>query len=359
MLNITKKNLILDILTENNIILVDNNKVINTIEQEITENDVIDFEYLIESNSKKLNIEEKGGNQSDKNKDYYNAVNKDELNKKNIKELEENSRTYENKQYKVLNEKLCVLIQNGKEDAKEVICKKNRQLVYNIAKYYVKYFNHKLEIDDLFQVGMIGLLKAAEKFDVQRDTTFCTYATFWIRQYIIRTILDTGLEIRVPVHMIDTINKVNKESMSLNEKNFEKDKKIAEKLSIPTETVRKSRYIFNYILNTVSLDDEIGHEHNSTLKDMMVDNATEIPENIMLKHKLYKYIDDILYELSTREREIILYRFGLNQDSRTLNEIGQIYGLTRERIRQIEDKVLKKLKVKAKRMKLEDYLNEH
>ena len=203
----------------------------------------------------------------------------------------------------------------------------------------------------------MGLLKAAEKFDITMNTAFSTYATFWIKQSIIRTILDTGLEIRVPVHMIDTINKVMKESFLLDGKEFNSNEIIAEKLSIPIETVNRSKYLFNYILNITSLDDELGYEDTSTLKDIIAEKKTKLPEKIMLEHKLYKYLISILNELSLRERTIILYRFGLKRDNRTLNEVGQMYGLTRERIRQIEAKVLKKLKAKAKKLKLEDYID--
>lgn len=204
---------------------------------------------------------------------------------------------------------------------------------------------------------MIGLLKAAEKFDIKMNTAFSTYATFWIRQNIIRTILDTGLEIRVPVHMIETINKVMRESFLLDEKDYNSNEIIAEKLSIPIETVNKSKYLFNYILNITSLDDELGYEDTNTLKDIIADKKTQLPEKIMLEHKLYKYLISILNELPLREKTIIENRFGLKRDSQTLEEIGQKYGLTRERIRQIEVKVLKKLKVKAKKLKLEDYID--
>lgn len=355
MLNITKKNIILDILVEHNISLVDeDNKVITNIEQDIGDKFISDFDSFLEINKSNKEIEEIVHEENN-----IDAHSDGEETHEEIKEEEKTPQIYElrSKQYKILNETLCSLIQKGKQEAKETICKKNMRLVYDIARKYVNYYNNKLEIDDLFQAGMIGLLKASEKYDKKMNTAFSTYATFWIKQNIIRTILDTGLEIRIPVHMIETINKVMRESFLLDEKDYNSNEIIAEKLSIPIETVNKSKYLFEYILNTASLDDELGYEDTSTLKDIIADKKTQLPEKIMLEHKLYKYLISILNELPPREKIIIENRFGLKRDSQTLEEIGQKYGLTRERIRQIEAKVLKKLKVKAKKLKLEDYID--
>lgn len=355
MLNITKKNIILDILVEHNISLVDeDNKVIRNIEQDIEDKFIYDFDSFLEINKANKEIEEIVHEDNNIYKDSDGNETHEE-----IKEEEKPPQFYElrSKQYKILNETLCTLVQKGKQEAKEMICKKNMNLVYDEARKYLNYYNHKLELDDLFQAGMIGLLKAAEKYDKKMNTAFSTYATFWIKQSIIRTILDTGLEIRVPVHMIDTINKVMRESSLLDEKNYNNNKIIAEKLSIPVEAVNKSKYIFDYILNTTSLDDEIGYEDTSTLKDIIADKKANLPEKIMLNNKLYKYLIKILNELSLRERTIILYRFGLKRDNRTLHEVGEMYGLTRERIRQLEVKTLKKLRAKAKKIKLEEYIN--
>ncbi|HIZ90427.1 MAG: sigma-70 family RNA polymerase sigma factor [Mucispirillum sp.] len=349
MLNTTKKNIILDILVENNITLIDeNNKIITNIEQDIEDKFISNFDTFLEISKTKKEENNNEDNESDSHSSNEEVEND-----------EETPRIYElkNKQYKILNKTLCTLVQKGKQEAKEMICKKNMNLVYNIARKYLNYYNHKLEIDDLFQAGMMGLLKAAEKYDKKINTAFSTYATFWIKQSIIRTILDTGLEIRIPVHMIETINKVMRESFLLDEKNYNNNEIIAEKLSIPVETVNKSKYLFDCILNTASLDDELGYEDTSTLKDVIADKKAQMPEKIMLEHKLYKYLIKILDELSLRERTIILYRFGLKRDNQTLEEIGKKYGLTRERIRQIEAKVLKKLKAKAKKLKLEDYID--
>lgn len=355
MLNITKKNIILDILVEHNISLVDeDNKVIRNIEQDIEDKFIYDFDSFLEINKANKEIEEIVHEENNIYKDSDGNETHEE-----IKEEEKPPQFYElrSKQYKILNETLCTLVQKGKQEAKEMICKKNMNLVYDEARKYLNYYNHKLELDDLFQAGMIGLLKAAEKYDKKMNTAFSTYATFWIKQSIIRTILDTGLEIRVPVHMIDTINKVMKESFLLDEKEFNSNEIIAEKLSIPIETVNKSKYLFDCILNITSLDDELGYEDTSTLKDVIADKKAQLPERIMLEHKLFKYIISILDELAPREKTIILYRFGLISDNQTLEEIGKKYGLTRERIRQIEAKVLKKLKAKAKKLNLEDYID--
>lgn len=353
MLNITKKNIILDILVEHNISLVDeDNKVIKNLEQDLTDINMVDFDYLLEIN--KQNIERDDIECDTIDDDNEESCIKDGItNEEKLPQISE----LRSKQYEILNKLLCTEIQNRNQEAKEEICQTNHNMVYKIARYYVNYYNNKLEIDDLFQAGMMGLLKAAEKFDITMNTAFSTYATFWIKQSIIRTILDTGLEIRVPVHMIETINKVMKESFLLDEKEFNSNEIIAEKLSIPIETVNRSKYLFNYILNTASLDDELGYEDTSTLKDVIADKKAQLPERIMLEHKLFKYIISILDELEPREKTIILYRFGLISDNQTLEEIGKKYGLTRERIRQIEAKVLKKLKVKAKKLKLEDYID--
>lgn len=354
MLNVTKKNIILDILVEHNISLVDeDNKVIKNLEQDLTDINMVDFDYLLEINKQNIERDDIEYDTIDDDDNEESCI-KDSITKEEKLPQIHNLRS---KQYEILNKILCTEIQNRNEDAKEKICQTNHNLVYGIARYYVNYYNNKLEIDDLFQAGMIGLLKAAEKFDIKMNTAFSTYATFWIRQNIIRTILDTGLEIRVPVHMIETINKVMRESFLLDEKDYNSNEIIAEKLSIPIETVNKSKYLFNYILNITSLDDELGYEDTNTLKDIIADKKTQLPEKIMLEHKLYKYLISILNELPLREKTIIENRFGLKRDSQTLEEIGQKYGLTRERIRQIEVKVLKKLKVKAKKLKLEDYID--
>lgn len=354
MLNITKKNLILDILIENDIILLDkDNKIITNIEQNIEYEFINEFDIFLENN--KINKEKEFEKESNKDLECDIEQLDEEGKKEHIPQIYE----LRNKQYKILNETLCTLIQCGKKEAKEIICKKNMNLVYDTARKYIKYYNHKLEMDDLFQAGMIGLLKAAEKYDKQMNTAFSTYAMFWIKQSIIRTILDTGLEIRIPVHMIETINKVMKESSLLDEKDYNNNKIIAEKLLIPVETVNKSKYIFDYILNTTSLDDTIGYDDTSSLKDIIEDKKAKLPEKIMLNHKLYKYLINILNELTEREKTIIFYRFGLKRDNSTLQQIGEMYGLTRERIRQIEAKVLKKLRAKAKKIKLEEYLNAH
>lgn len=354
MLNITKKNIILDILVEHNISLVDeDNKVIKNLEQDLTDINMVDFDYLLEINKQNIERDDIECDTIDDDDNEESCIKDGTTNEEKLPQISE----LRSKQYEILNKLLCTEIQNRNQEAKEKICQTNHNLVYKIARYYVNYYNNKLEIDDLFQAGMMGLLKAAEKFDITMNTAFSTYATFWIKQSIIRTILDTGLEIRVPVHMIDTINKVMKESFLLDGKEFNSNEIIAEKLSIPIETVHRSKYLFNYILNITSLDDELGYEDTSTLKDIIADKKTKLPEKIMLEHKLYKYLISILNELSLRERTIILYRFGLKRDNRTLNEVGQMYGLTRERIRQIEAKVLKKLKAKAKKLKLEDYID--
>lgn len=356
MLSTTKKNLILDILAENNINLVNTDKkIIRDIEQDITEINIIDFDYLLEINKKNIEIEVQANDEEDlynNEEEYTSSSVKTENKLPQINELR-------SKQYEIKNKILCSEIQNGNQEAKEEICKTNHNLVYKIASYYVNYYNNKLEIDDLFQAGMMGLLKAAEKFDINMNTAYSTYASFWIRQNIIRTILDTGLEIRIPVHMIETINKVMKESSLLDEKDYNNNKIIAEKLLIPVETVNKSKYIFDYILNTTSLDDSIGYDDTSSLKDIIEDKKAKLPEKIMLNHKLYKYLINILNELTEREKTIIFYRFGLKRDNSTLQQVGEMYGLTRERIRQIEAKVLKKLRAKAKKIKLEEYLNAH
>lgn len=354
MLNVTKKNIILDILVEHNISLVDeDNKVIKNLEQDLTDINMVDFDYLLEINKQNIERDDIEYDTIDDDDNEESCI-KDSITKEEKLPQIHNLRS---KQYEILNKILCTEIQNRNEDAKEKICQTNHNLVYGIARYYVNYYNNKLEIDDLFQAGMIGLLKAAEKFDIKMNTAFSTYATFWIKQSIIRTILDTGLEIRIPVHMIETINKVMRESFLLDEKEFNSNEIIAEKLSIPIETVNRSKYLFNYILNTASLDDELGYEDTSTLKDIIADKKAQLPERIMLEHKLFKYIISILDELAPREKTIILYRFGLISDNQTLEEIGKKYGLTRERIRQIEAKVLKKLKAKAKKLKLEDYID--
>ncbi len=261
---------------------------------------------------------------------------------------------------KQTNQTLCQLIQGGNRQARSDLCVKNRKLVDKYVYIYQKYYGNHLDFDDLEQVGMVGLLKAAEKFDVNFGTSFSTYAVWWIQQAILREIFNCGFAIRIPAHIMERIFKIVKIDNKLFEEGFNYEQRleaIENELGLNRDQIEQALIIRRDYLSYTSLDVPVGEEKDTTLMELIIDDNTENVEEIYLKTALRSELFELLQTMSERERNIIVLRFGLMDGrARTLEEIGTSFGVTRERIRQIEAKALKKLKTKAIKVKLSDYL---
>ncbi|MGT2866189.1 RNA polymerase sigma factor RpoD [Streptococcus fryi] len=250
---------------------------------------------------------------------------------------------------------LAVLVAEGNTEAKQRLAEANLRLVVSIAKRYV---GRGMQFLDLIQEGNMGLMKAVDKFDYSKGFKFSTYATWWIRQAITRAIADQARTIRIPVHMVETINKLVREQRNLLQELGQDPtpEQIAERMDMTPDKVRE---ILKIAQEPVSLETPIGEEDDSHLGDFIEDEVIENPVDYTTRVVLREQLDEVLDTLTDREENVLRLRFGLDDGKmRTLEDVGKVFNVTRERIRQIEAKALRKLRHPSRSKQLKDFIED-
>ncbi|MFU2205341.1 RNA polymerase sigma factor RpoD [Streptococcus pluranimalium] len=250
---------------------------------------------------------------------------------------------------------LAIAVENGDLQAKQRLAEANLRLVVSIAKRYV---GRGMQFLDLIQEGNMGLMKAVDKFDYSKGFKFSTYATWWIRQAITRAIADQARTIRIPVHMVETINKLVREQRNLLQELGQDPtpEQIAERMDMTPDKVRE---ILKIAQEPVSLETPIGEEDDSHLGDFIEDEVIENPVDYTTRVVLREQLDDVLDTLTDREENVLRLRFGLDDGKmRTLEDVGKVFNVTRERIRQIEAKALRKLRHPSRSKQLKDFMED-
>lgn len=264
-----------------------------------------------------------------------------------------------NRDIRQSNENLCLLIQQGNRQAVQDLCVKNKKLVDKYVTAYQKRYGNRLDFEDMEQVGFIGLIKAARKFEINQGNSFSTYAVWWIKQAISREIMDNGYVIRIPVHMMERINKVVRvENQYISLSIEQRIEKISEALSISREAVKECLILKKNYLSYTSLNVPIGDEGDTELEEMLPEEGAMSVEDIAVGGELKRDLETVISTLTQREQKVLRLRFALDDGQvRTLEEIGREFNLTRERIRQIEEKALRKLRHPSRLKKIKDYLD--
>ena len=250
---------------------------------------------------------------------------------------------------------LAITVENGDLEAKQRLAEANLRLVVSIAKRYV---GRGMQFLDLIQEGNMGLMKAVDKFDYSKGFKFSTYATWWIRQAITRAIADQARTIRIPVHMVETINKLVREQRNLLQELGQDPtpEQIAERMDMTPDKVRE---ILKIAQEPVSLETPIGEEDDSHLGDFIEDEVIENPVDYTTRVVLREQLDEVLDTLTDREENVLRLRFGLDDGKmRTLEDVGKVFNVTRERIRQIEAKALRKLRHPSRSKQLKDFIED-